>query len=152
MSIASGESIVLDTSTLIAYLNASEAASPAARMIVDDLIATERNPAILSSITVAEMLVQPLRELGRVPNDIKGFLLGFPGLSVRSADFLLASEAALIRARTGASMPDALVAATATVTSSQWLITNDQVLANRLKGFSGQWAVLLLSDLRVPAA
>lgn len=82
--IAGGDSIVLDTSTLIAYLNASEVASPAARMIVDDLDATERKPAILSSITVAEILVRPLRALGRVPNDIKAFLLGFPGLSVRS--------------------------------------------------------------------
>jgi predicted nucleic acid-binding protein len=145
--IPEGDSIVLDTSTLIAYLNLSESVSRAATYVLDQLVATERNPAVISSVTVAEVLVRPIRELGHVPSHTKTFLLDFPGLSVRSADFLVAAEAATIRARTGAELPDALVAATATLTSSPWLITNDRTLRDRLTGFDWPTEVVLLSDL-----
>lgn len=141
--------MVLDTSTLIAYLNLSESVSQAATYVLDQLVATERNPAVISSITVAEVLVQPIRQLGAIPSQTKTFLLDFPGLSVRSADFFVAAEAATIRARTGAELPDALVAATATLTSSSWLITNDRTLRDRLAGFDWQTEVVLLSDLRL---
>lgn len=150
--IGDGDSIVLDTSTLIAYLNGDEAVSPVARAIIDGLVAGERNPAIIASTSVAEIMVRPLRQLGYVPAALTTFLLGFPGLSVRSADFLVSAEAARIRAHTGASLPDALVAATATLTSSQWLITNDRELADRLRPLGWQTTVLLLSDLTAPDA
>lgn len=140
---------MLDSSTLISYLNADEPASPAARLVLDTLVATERNRAFISSITVAEVLVRPLRQLGVVPSFVKTFLLDFPGLSVRSADFLVAAEAADIRAHTGATLPDAIIAATATVTSSPWLITNDQVLAERLAKLEWSTTVVLLSELAV---
>lgn len=148
-NLPAGDSLVLDTSTVIAYLNASEVVSPAAREVLETLVATERNPAVISSISVAEVMVRPVRELGRVPTHTKTFLLDFPGLTVRSADFLVAAEAARVRALTGASLPDALVAATATLTSSKWLITNDRTLRDRLAGFDWATEVVLLSDLRV---
>jgi predicted nucleic acid-binding protein len=149
VDLPAGDSLVLDTSTVIAYLNASESVSPIARNVLDTLVATERNPGIISSITVAEALVRPIRELGRVPSNVKIFLLDFPGLSVRSADFLVAAEAAAIRARTGAALSDALVAATATLTSSRWLITNDRTLRDRLAGLDWQTEVVLLSELQL---
>lgn len=152
LSIPEGESIVLDTSTLIAYLNLSESVSQAATYVLDHLVATERNPAVISSVTVGEVLVRPIRDLGHVPSHTKTFLLDFPGLSIRSADFLVAAEAAAIRAQTGAALPDALVAATATLTSSRWLITNDRVLRDRLSGLNWQTTVLLLSELTAPGA
>lgn len=96
---------------------------------------------------MAEILVQPIAKGGQAAALVRTFLLGFPGLSVRSCDFLVAAEAAHIRAQTGASVPDALIAATATLTSSPWLITNDQVLRDRLSGFDSQTAVLVLSEL-----
>ena len=144
-----GESLVLDTSTVIAYLNASEEVSLAARHVFESLVATARNPALISSITVAEVLVRPLRELGHVPSYVKTFLLDFPGLSVRSADFLVAAEAAQIRAQTGATLSDALIAATATLNSSRWLITNDRTLRDRLDGLPWDTSVILLSELAV---
>ncbi|MDQ3938223.1 MAG: PIN domain-containing protein [Chloroflexota bacterium] len=137
---------------MIAYLNGDETASPAARLVIDQLVAAERNPAVISTTTVAEIMVRPHRQKGEALSAITTFLLGFPGLSIRSVDFLVAAEAALIRAQTGASLPDALVAATATVTSSQWLITNDRVLVDRLRPLEWQTRVLLLSELRAPAA
>ena len=152
LAIPEGESIVLDTSTLIAYLNLSELVSQAATYVLDHLVATERNPAVISSVTVGEVLVRPMRDLGHVPSHTKTFLLDFPGLSIRSADFLVAAEAAAIRAQTGAALPDALVAATATLTSSRWLITNDRVLRDRLAGLDWGTSVLLLSEITVPDA
>ena len=91
--------------------------------------------------------MRPIRELGRVPGYVTTFLLDFPGLSVRSVDFLVAAEAAAIRARTGASLPEAMVAATATLTSSRWLITNDRAMRDRMSGFEWDTTVLLLSEL-----
>ena len=145
---ADGDSIVLDTSTIIAYLNAGEAVSANARAVIEGNVQSERNPAWISSVTVAEVLVRPLREANRVPLDtVKTFLLEFPGLSIRSADFLVAAEAAAIRAHTGVAMPDALIAATATLTSSRWLVTNDRTLKDRLASLEWETTVVLLSEL-----
>jgi predicted nucleic acid-binding protein len=147
LDIAEGETIVLDTSVLIAYLNLSEGVSEAATYILDQLVATERSPAWISSVTIGEVLVRPLRQLGRVPDHTETFLLDFPGLSVRSVDFLVAAEAADIRAKTELTLADALIAATATVTSSPWLITNDAAMASELRKFKWDTRVLLLSDV-----
>lgn len=116
-------------------------------MVIDGLIGTERNPAVLSAISVTELLVRPLAAGPRHAAMMRSFLLGFPGLSIRSADFLVGAEAARIRAATGVTTPDALIAATATLTSSSWLITNDRVLRDRLAGHSWATTVMLLSDL-----
>lgn len=145
--IASGDRIVLDTSAVIAYLVGNERASGAATAVLDQLVASDRNPAIISAITVAELLVRPVAS-GRAAT-IRAFVLGFPGLSVRSADVLVAAEAGRIRAVTGAAMPDALIAATATLTTSHWLITNDRELRDRLSRLEWQTKVLLLDDVRV---
>lgn len=142
-----GDSIVLDTSTVIAYLHGGEQTSPAARQVLDGLVATERNPAVISSVTVSEVLVGPLRRLGVVPESFKAFLLDFPGLETRSADFLVAAEAADIRAKTGMALPDAFIAATATLTSSPWLITNDRTLREQLARLEWSTTVVLLSDV-----
>jgi predicted nucleic acid-binding protein len=144
-----GDWVVLDTSVVIAYLNGHEVVSEAARSVLDGLIATERNPGWISSVTVGEVLIRPLRDDGRHVEVAKSFLLDFPGLSIRSADFLVAAEAADIRASTGASLADAMIAATATVTSSQWLITNDRELRDRLANLDWQTKVVLLSELQV---
>jgi predicted nucleic acid-binding protein len=146
-AIAAGDELLLDSSTIIAYLNASEAASPAARFVLESLVATQRNLATVSAITVAEVLVRPMRELGTLPSGTKTFLLDFPGLSVRSVDFLVAAEAAAIRARTSLSMPDALIAATATLVSARWLISNDRQLARALAELDWETKVLLLADI-----
>lgn len=148
LPIEAGDSIVLDTSVLIAYLKGDEPVSDAARVIVEELVAGGRNPAVVSAISVAELMVRPLRHESGVPTALKTFLLGYPGLSVKSTDFLVAAEAARIRAVTTASLPDALIAATATLTSSRWLVTNDQVLHDRLSRLRWSTRILLLSVLK----
>lgn len=146
--IAPGERLVLDTSVIIAYLQAHERASPTARLVMDGLVATERNPAVVSAITVTELLVGSLSIGAPSARTMRTFLFGFTGLSVRSADFLVAAEAASIRVATRATTTDALIAATATLTTSHWLITNDRELRDRLSRLEWQTRVLLLDDVR----
>jgi len=52
--------ILLDTSVVLAYLNASEAANPAATVVIDDFVRTGRNRATISVVSVAETLVRPV--------------------------------------------------------------------------------------------
>ena len=145
--IPEGDPLVLDTSVVIAYLSGDEAVSAAATVVLDQLVGTERNPAFLSAISAAELLVRPLAAGPRQAGIVRTFLVGFPGLTIRSADLLVAAEAARIRAQTRATTPDAIIAATATVTSAPWLITNDKTLRDRLAGLDWTTRVLLLSEV-----
>ena len=146
-AIAPGEQLLLDTSALIAYLKGDETASPAATTILDGMVLTGRNPAIVSAISVSELLVRPITAGTRAAATVRTFLVGFPGISIRSCDFLVAAEAAHIRAKTPATTPDALIAATATLTSCPWLVTNDRTLRDHLRDLDWQTRVLLLSDV-----
>jgi len=145
------DGVVLDTSVLIAFLGGDEAASAVARSVMESLVRTERNRGIVSSVSVAELMVRPILEGGRRESLMRAFLLAYPGLEIRSADVLVAAEAARIRGVTGATLPDALIAATAVLTSSRWLITNDRRLRDSLAGFDWATEVLLLSELEVGA-
>ena len=60
-AIAPGATLVVDTSAILAYLDGTETASAAAAIVFDQFIGTGRNPAILSAISVTEVLVRPLR-------------------------------------------------------------------------------------------
>lgn len=145
--IAEGDRVVLDTSAVIAYLNGDEAVSASARFVIDELVATERNPAVISAVTVGELLVRPMTRGSADVAALTAFLLGFPGITIRAADFLVAAEAARIRAATRANLPDSLVAATAVLTSSRWLVTNDRQLTVRLAGLDWPARVVLLDEV-----
>ena len=46
--------LLLDTSVVLAYLNASEAAGAAATVVIDDFVRTGRNRATISAVSVAD--------------------------------------------------------------------------------------------------
>jgi predicted nucleic acid-binding protein len=142
-----GDPLLLDTSAVIAYLNGDEPVSATATLVLDGLVAPGRNPAVLCAVSVAELLVRPIAAGARAAATVRTFLLGFPNLSIRSCDFLVAAEAARIRAVTGSAVADSLIAATATLTSCPWLITNDRVLRDRLARFDWTTRILLLSEI-----
>ena len=145
-TIPAGDSLVVDTSALIAYLRGNETVSAAATHLMDGMVRSGRNPAIVSAISVAELLVRPLAAGLEAASAVTAFLLGFPGIAIRSADFLVAAEAARIRLLTRAATPDALIAATATLTGSRWLVTNDHELRDRLSTLEWDTNVVLLSE------
>jgi hypothetical protein len=78
--------ILLDTSVVLAYLNASEAASPAATVVIDEFVRTGRNRATISVVSVAETLVRPFAAGAAAVRIVDAFLLHFPNLTASSID------------------------------------------------------------------
>jgi predicted nucleic acid-binding protein len=126
-AIPAGATVLLDTSVVLAYLSGSEPASAAAVSIIDGFVASGRNPAVVSAITVTEALVRPMRAASptavRLVDD---FLLRFPNLAVEPVTVVIAREAARIRAATAAPTPDALNLATAATGSASVVVANDR--------------------------
>lgn len=137
--------LVIDTSVLVAHITGTEVVSEVASLILDGFIGTGRNEGVISSLSLGEVLVRPARA-GRA-REIGLGILDMPGLSVRSVDFLVAAEAARVRAGTSLGMPDAIVIATGVLTSSSILVTNDRRLAVAAPRVVPEMQVCLLSDL-----
>jgi predicted nucleic acid-binding protein len=115
-AIPAGETVLLDTSAVLAYLTGSEAASAAATTVIDGFLASGRNPGVVSAITVTEALVRPLRAGSPTAvRLVEDFLFRFPNLRVEAVTESIAREAARIRAATAIPTPDALILATAVV-------------------------------------
>lgn len=111
-AIPAGASILLDTSTILAYLSGAEAVSPAATVVIDEFVATGRNRAVISAITVTGALVRPFRAASESGlKAVEAFLGHFPNLAVVPVDFEIAHEAARIRALSAAPTPDAVILA-----------------------------------------
>lgn len=117
--------ILLDTSVILAYLNARETVSPAATVVIDEFVRTGRNRAAISAVSVAETLVRPFVAGAAAVALVEGFLLHFPNLTVVGADYEVAREAGRLRALGGLKTPDALVLATAMSAGTPIVVAND---------------------------
>lgn len=143
-AVAAGDTILLDTSVVIAYLDRSAATSGIAAHVLDVLVLSGRNPALLSMVTVTELLVRPAQT--GVPahrTAALGFLRHFPGMSLREVDFAVADQAATLRGRFRLSTPDALVVATAMVGGAGTIISNDRAWSRLPEAVTGANVVLL---------
>jgi predicted nucleic acid-binding protein len=131
-AVPAGARLLLDTSTVLAYLHGAEHASPAATTIIDTFIRERRNPASLSTMTVAETLTRPFARNVEAVAMVEAFLRHFPNLELVSVDYDVAREAARLRAATGLPTPDALIIATAQVIEAEVIVTNDTDWARAL--------------------
>ena len=121
-----GSTILLDTSAILAYLSGAEVASPPATIVLDGFVATGRNRAVISAITVTEALVRPFRAASPgALRTVEDFLRHFPNLSVEPVTFEIAREAARVRALTAGPTPDAIVLATGQVVGAMVAVAND---------------------------
>jgi len=118
--------IALDASVTLAYLAGTEAVSPAAAWLFDGCLAVGRNPAVLSTLTAAELLVRPFRASPAAVASVEGFLRFFDGIRLVDVTFPIAREAARVRATTNLPMPDAIAIATATDAGAAVIVTNDR--------------------------
>ena len=126
--------MLLDSTTLIAYLDGGEIASPIAKHIIDEWVQPGRNPGIVSVVSVMELLVRPMRTgVPAAYRHIIDFLTRFPHLSVAVADLAVAHEAAALRASHGFRAPDALIIASGLLNQVSHLVTNDSDWKNRLE-------------------
>lgn len=124
-AIPQGATVLLDTSTLSAYFGA-EPTSPVAVEVIDTLVHSGRNRALVSAVSAAELLVRPLRAGRRdVGSSIIEFLRMSPHIDVVSIDLTVAMTAAELRAREGMRMADALIAASGLDRSATIAVSDD---------------------------
>ena len=137
--------LLLDSTTIIAYLNGGESVSPVAAHIIDYWVKSGRNTAAISMITVMEVLVKPMQlQVGVVA--ARDFLTRFPNFIQCEVDMRVAIEAARLRAQYGFKPPDALIIATGVVRQVGHLVTNDARWMKKLDELQSGIQVLNLSE------
>ena len=119
--------IALDTSIFIYELEATPRYAALTTPIFS-WIEGSRHSAVTSTITMAELLVQPYRDgnQDRV-NQFYGLLTTYPHLEWIAPDLEIADLAARFRALYGMRIPDALHAATAAGRQATAFVTNDAI-------------------------
>ena len=131
---------------LIAYFDAGDATNSVATVLVDDLVKSGRNPAIVSPVTAMEVLVRPTRAAPSGAAHVHGFLTRWPNLTLLATDIHIAQEAASLRAMHGFKAPDALVIATGIVGQVAHLVTNDDQWRKKLASIKERIQVTMLRD------
>lgn len=145
-TIPAGDRVLLDTTVLAAYLDPAERTHPVARHVVDDLVRTGRNPAVVSMVTVMELLVRPLRTSPPGHHTVLAFLRHHPNLDPIPLDLPVAQEAASLRATHRLSPPDALIVATGIASQVANLVTNDGAWAKKLSVLKDRIGVVTISQ------
>ena len=140
-----GASLLIDSSVVLAYLSGGEAGSTPAEELFDSFVATGRNPASLSMVTVAEILVRPFRRGPTAVATAEGFLQHFADLRLVAVSYDVAREGARLRASTGLPMPDALIVASAVIAGARLLVTNDRTWRPRLSEIAPDLEILELT-------
>lgn len=144
--IAEGDRVLLDTTVLAAFFDATDATHPVARHLLNELVATGRNPAVVSMLTVTEILVRPLRASPPGHHTVLAFLRTHPHLECVSVDLQVAQEAAHLRADKNFRPPDALVVGTGIATQVKFLVTNDHIWSRKLASMSSRIGVIQTSE------
>lgn len=120
--------VAFDTAPLIYFV---EDVAPYADLLapIFDRLENQTLSAATSTITLAEILAKPLADKNlTLVDDIKFALKSFATLSFLPVDERLAEAAALIRARSGVRLPDAVQIAAAIQGGATAFISNDKRL------------------------
>ncbi len=145
-AIAEGDRLLLDTTVLAAFFDRSDTTHPVAAHILKELVASGRNPAVVSMVTVMEILVRPMRATPPGHHTVLGFLRTYPNLTCVPVDLQVAQEAAHVRAAKRLALPDALIVATGLATQVHHLVTNDHDWSPKLKSISARISVVRTSS------
>ena len=145
-SIAAGDRLLLDTAVLISYFSGGDRWADAAQAVIEGLVRSGRNPAVVSALTVMESLVGPMRRVPPGHLTALDFYANWPNLVVLPIDLDVAQEGASIRAHHGFPTPDALVIATGIVGGVSWLVTGNERWRKRLTPLSSRVRVCYLDD------
>jgi len=145
-ALPTGGRILLDSSTLIAYLDGGEHVSPVATHVVEELVRPGRNPSLVAMVTVMELRVKPRQNEAQGYQDLLDFLTNSPHLSAVNVDLPVARDAAMFRAVFNLATPDALIVATARTQQAGYLGTNDARWKSRLKAIQSRAKVCYLAD------
>lgn len=135
--------VCLDSSILIYHL---EDLAPYAELteLIFVLLAKGEFSAILSTISVTELLVKPMASEKEDQIEVcERFLQGLPHTDIVAPDYEIAREAARLQGRYGLRTPDALLLSTSLKRGAKAFLTNDAEL--KRAGVEGI-AILLLDD------
>lgn len=146
-ALSAGQSLLLDTSVIVAYLRGTETASPVASHIIDEFLGSGRNPAVVSPVTALELLVDPLkRGDDNLYRNVLFFLTHSRHVRVPSIALREAHEAAVLRAGYGFKAPDALIIAAGQTAGAEHLVTNDAEWKRKLPTGSNHPSICYLAD------
>lgn len=144
-AIPPGASLLIDSSVVLAYLGGGEAGSSRAEELFDAFVATGRNPASISTVTVAEILVRPFRRGPAAVATAEGFLQHFADIGLVPITYEVAREGARLRAATELPMPVALILASAVVAGADLVVTADRSWRTRLRDIAPEIEVVQLT-------
>jgi predicted nucleic acid-binding protein len=132
----------LDSSILIYHLEDLE---PYANLTENIFAAVAEGSliAVLSTVSVTELLVQPFTagQQDRIAA-FEHFLFSLPNTELKSPDYLIAREAARLRSKYRIRTPDALLMATSIIEKADAFITNDA----RLRTLRAEGITILVLD------
>jgi predicted nucleic acid-binding protein len=136
-----GKTVFLDTAPLIYYIEMNNRYHDLVKPVIA-LIDSQQVKGITSTISLLEVLVQPLREGNRkLADKYKAILLSSNGLETCEISHAISERAALIRANYRFRTPDAIQLAAAIVNKADYFLTNDAAL-KQVK----EMKVILLED------
>lgn len=145
-AIPEGDRLLVDTTVIVGYIDGREMISPVATHVMDEFVKTGRNEAVISMVTVMELLVRPLRASPTGYRHIMDFLTRWPHLTPLEIDLIVAQEAASLRATYNFTPPDALIIGTGLVAQVGYIVTNDARWKQKLASISGRVQVCYLKD------
>jgi predicted nucleic acid-binding protein len=145
-AVPEGDRVLLDTTILAAFFDAGDATHSVARHVVNEMVATARNSAVVSMITVMEILIRPLRASPTGHRTVLAFLRSHPNMTCVPVDLQVAREAAHLRADENFKPPDALIVGTGLAAGVGHLVTNDRNWKGVLAGMSQRIEVVRTSD------
>ena len=142
------EHILLDSSVILAYVNAHEIVHTLALHLFGR-IADEHDTlrGYYSAVSVTECLVRPVRAGIQAESVMSAVLQAYPNFDMIPIDYAIAERAARVRVETNLRLPDALVVATALAAGCRGVITNDDRWG-RLAGVYPNVAWLYLDAFR----
>ena len=130
LSDLAGQTVYLDANIFIYFV---EAYAPTAHIVrpLFQMISSGALTAVTSELTIAEVLVKPLRDRNTLVVDAyRALLSGTNDINLAPITRQSLSQAAAIRAVGSIKLPDAIHAATALQLSNCEFITNDQGFAS----------------------
>ncbi|HEV3309540.1 MAG TPA: PIN domain-containing protein [Chloroflexota bacterium] len=138
--------ILFDASVIIAYLDGKDAYSSLAAHLLDEFVASDRNLAVVSAVTVMEVLVRPMRSgPPEGYRHVMDFFQRFPNLTCLPLDLAIAQEAASVRAHFRLGASDAITVATAIVGQTSYILTADREWATKLKPLADRVNIVCLA-------
>jgi predicted nucleic acid-binding protein len=142
MKLLSGQKIMLDTAPLIYYIEDIEPYASSLQSLFD-AISTGRNMAVTSVVTLIEVLTKPIQDgKSDLAKQFRVYLTGSKNLELMSVTQEIGEQAAHLRAKYRLRIPDAIQVATALVSGSSILLTNDRSLKKVL-----EVGVLIMEDV-----